>query len=92
MHYNFCECNAESFYLYLALETSPLRVINEALSYSNNRPLTLLIIVDSKPAFDIIDHFTLMDLLSIRNGLQGPPHDWIHTYPCHQQQFVEVCD
>ena len=46
------------------------------------------IFIDFRKAFDTVDHTILLEKLN-HYGIRGSAYDWLHSYLCNRQQFVE---
>lgn len=55
-----------------------------------DKKVIALISVDISAAFDTIDHYTLIDCLESRSGVDSAASNWLHSYLSGRQQIMRL--
>jgi hypothetical protein len=71
-------------------ETALLRVVNDMRMAVDSGGAALLSLLDQSAAFDTIDHFTLLNRLSVRYEVTGVALSWLSSYLSDRCQSVSL--
>ena len=63
-------------------------LLDELVSAIEKGEIGIGIFIDFRKAFDTVDHNILLEKLD-HYGIRGPALDWLQSYLCNRQQFVE---
>ena len=92
-HINTFKLNEElqsAYKMFHSTETANLRVYNDLLINTDDRNISLLVLLDLSAAFDTIDHNILLDRLNITYGFQGTVIAWLRSYLSNRHQAVKI--
>ena len=76
---------------YHSTETALLRVNNDLLRAEDQHQEAVLVLLDLSPAFDTIDHETLLQRLATRYGISDTVLSWFTSYLSGRVQAVSIC-
>ena len=71
-------------------ETALLKVMNDILLKMNSQHVTLLVMLDLRAAFDIVNHKILLEWLQHDIGISGVPLQWFKSYLSNRSQRIAV--
>ncbi len=71
-------------------ETALLRVSNDILRAIDDKQCVAVALLDLSAAFDTIDHFILLDILSNDLGVDGIALQWFRSYLSNRTQCVSI--
>ena len=63
-------------------------LLEKLVAAIDNGEIGIGIFIDFRKAFDTVDHSILLEKLNYY-GIRGPAFDWLQSYLCNRQQFVE---
>ena len=63
-------------------------LLEKLVAAIDNGEIGIGIFIDFRKAFDTVDHSILLEKLNYY-GIRGPAFNWLQSYLCNRQQFVE---
>ena len=88
---NFCRMQS-AYRKGHSTETALLYIYNDIFKSMDNRRGTVLVSLDLRAAFDMVDHDRLIQRLSDCFGLTGVAVTWVQSYLSNREQFIKIRD
>jgi len=71
-------------------ETAILSVHNDLVRATDNKHMSLLVLLDLSAAFDTVDHDILLSVLEHRFAVRGTALDWFRSYLTERTQSDNI--
>ena len=76
--------------MYHSTETALLNITNDILMNQNEQCSTALVAIDLSAAFDLVNHFILLERLYTYYGISGTASEWFRSYLSGRTQSVVI--
>ena len=72
------------------IETALVRVMNDVYKARDSGYCVAIALLDISAAFDTLDHFLLLEIMSNHLGIGGMVLEWFRNYLSNRQQHVKI--